>query len=50
VIGALAAYQERRAPQAARVSRVRQVWEAGPRRHRPADCYTDSDWLYAPAV
>jgi salicylate hydroxylase len=49
VIGALAAYQERRVPQAARVSRVRQVWEAGPRRHRPADYYADSDWLYAPA-
>jgi salicylate hydroxylase len=46
---ALASYQARRAPRATRVSRARQVWEAGPHPQRgPADDYAASDWLYAP--
>jgi 3-hydroxybenzoate 6-monooxygenase len=48
VTTALADYQARRAPRAARVSRARQVWEYGPQPRRPADDYTASDWLYAP--
>jgi salicylate hydroxylase len=47
VPAALAGYQARRAPRAARVSRARQVWESGPPPGRPADEYAASDWLYA---
>jgi salicylate hydroxylase len=49
VAAALAGYQARRAPRAIRVSRARQVWEAGPLSRRPADDYAVSDWLYAPS-
>jgi 3-hydroxybenzoate 6-monooxygenase len=45
---ALAGYQERRAPRAARVSRARQVWESAPLPHRASDGYAASDWLYRP--
>jgi salicylate hydroxylase len=48
VPAALARYQARRAPRAARVSRARQVWESGPLPRHPADGYAASDWLYAP--
>jgi salicylate hydroxylase len=47
VASALAVYQAERVPRATRLSRVRQVWESGPRRHRRPDDYADSDWLYA---
>jgi 2-polyprenyl-6-methoxyphenol hydroxylase-like FAD-dependent oxidoreductase len=47
VAAALAGYQARRAPRAARVSRARQVWESGLPPHRTADDYAASDWLYA---
>jgi 3-hydroxybenzoate 6-monooxygenase len=47
---ALADYQARRAPRAARVSRARQVWESGPLPRHPADGYAASDWLYAPLL
>jgi 2-polyprenyl-6-methoxyphenol hydroxylase-like FAD-dependent oxidoreductase len=50
VAAALTGYQARRAPRAIRVSRARQVWEAGPLPRRPADDYTASDWLYAPSL
>jgi 2-polyprenyl-6-methoxyphenol hydroxylase-like FAD-dependent oxidoreductase len=50
VAAALAGYQARRAPRAARVSRARQVWESGPLPGRRADDYTASDWLYAPSL
>jgi len=45
---ALAGYQERRAPRAARVSRARQVWESAPLPHQAIDRYAASDWLYLP--
>jgi 3-hydroxybenzoate 6-monooxygenase len=48
VPAALAGYQARRAPRAARVSRARQVWESGPLPRHPDDGYAASDWLYAP--
>jgi salicylate hydroxylase len=50
VPAALARYQARRAPRAARVSRARQVWESGPLPRHPADGYAASDWLYAPLL
>ena len=46
---ALAGYQARRAPRAARVSRARQVWESVPLPRRASDDYAASDWLYAPS-
>jgi salicylate hydroxylase len=49
VAEALAGYQARRAPRAARVSRARQVWEYGPLPRRAPDDYAASDWLYAPS-
>jgi 3-hydroxybenzoate 6-monooxygenase len=50
VPAALASYQARRAPRAARVSRARQVWESGPLPRHPDDGYAASDWLYAPLL
>jgi len=45
---ALAGYQERRAPRAARVARARQVWESAPLPNAAIDRYAASDWLYRP--
>ena len=47
VADALAGYQARRAPRAARVSRARQVWESGPPPQGTGGDYAASDWLYA---